>query len=55
MTYVVTFDNYEEFETYTVNASCIELAIMGAKEMAVERYGGDFHYCDSDVLSVIRV
>ena len=55
MTYVVTFENCEGFETYTVNASCIEIAIMDAKEMATETYGSNFHYYDSDVLSVIRV
>ena len=35
MTYVVTFENCEGFETYTVNASCIELAIMDAKEKEI--------------------
>lgn len=55
MVYVVTFENYDGYESYSVSASCIELAIMNAKEMASERYGKDFHYYDSDVLSVIRV
>lgn len=55
MRYVVTFENCDDYESYTVNASCIELAVIYAKEMATETYGGDFHYCDSDVLSVIRV
>lgn len=55
MTYVVTFENCDGYESYTVNASCIELAIMVAKELATERYGGNFYYCDSDILSIIRV
>lgn len=55
MTYVVTFENSERYESYTVNASCVEAAIMDAKDMATETYGNDFYYYDSDVLSVIRV
>ena len=55
MTYVVTFENCDEYESYFVSASCMELAIIYAKEMATERYGSDFRYCDSDVLSIIRV
>lgn len=55
MTYVVTFENCDGYESYTVGASCMELAVIYAKEMATERYGGDFYYYDSDVLSIIRV
>lgn len=55
MRYVVTFENCDDYESYTVNASCIEAAIMDAKDMASETYGNDFYYHDSDVLSVIRV
>jgi hypothetical protein len=55
MVYVVTFENYDEYESYSVSASCIELAIMNAKDIATERHGSDFCYYDSDVLSVIRI
>ena len=55
MVYVVTFENYDEYESYSVSASCIESAIMNAKDMATERHGSDFCYYDSDVLSVIRI
>ena len=54
MTYVVTFEDYKgNYESYTVNASCVEIAVMDANEKAYERKGSG--YCDSDVLSVIRV
>lgn len=55
MRYVVTFENCDGYESYTVYASCVEAAIMDAKEAASELYGNDFIYHDSDVLSVIRV
>ena len=58
MTYVVTFDHWTgEHECFTVNASCVEIAIMDAKKAANEKHnhsGYDF-YGDSNVVSVIRV
>ena len=58
MRYVVTFEHpCGECESYTVNSSCIEIAIMDAKEKANEEHNhsGYNFYNDSDVLSVIRV
>ena len=57
MAYIVTFDHWTgEHECFTVNSSCIEIAIMDAKEKANEKHNSsnDF-YLDSNVVSVIRV
>ena len=54
MIYVVTFNCWDtECESFTVNASCIESAIMEAKEKANEN--SNRYYSDDSVLSVIRV
>ena len=58
MTYVVTFGNWTgEHECFTVDASCVEIAIMDAQEKANEKHNhsGYNFYGDSNVVSVIRV
>lgn len=54
MTYVVTFENNDGYHhCVTVTASCVEIAVMEAKERI--NIGSPYYYCDSDILSVIRV
>lgn len=54
MTYVVTFEDCDRCECYIVNASCVEIAVMDAKERVNEECG--YHkYSDCDVISVIRI
>ena len=54
MRYVVTFDNCDgSYESITIDAPYMEYAIMEAKEKMNEING--YNYCDSDVLSVVRV
>ena len=58
MRYVVTFEHpCGEHESYTVSSSCVEVAIMDAKEKANENHNhtGYNFYSDIDILSVIRV
>ena len=57
MRYVVTFDDCgERLDSIVVSASCVELAVMEAKEKANDMHSDvTNYYCDSDVLSVIRV
>ena len=57
MAYVVTFEHWTgEHECFTVNSSCVEIAIIDAKEKAKEKHKSDSNfYYDCNVVSVIRV
>ena len=57
MRYVVTFDDCgDKCDSIVVSASCIEIAIMEAKKKANDMHlDVDNYYCDSDILSVIRI